>query len=233
MKDKENFMVSYFVNKWGEKEMKVFKVNDYESNEIMGWEMTEKEIESFTSKDWTDFCCGDIELGEDFMREFSDKIDWVEVSKYQVLSESFIREFCDKVYWLNISRFQTLSEGFIREFCDKVLWVDICCCQSLSEEFIREFIDKIDWPSICWNQALSEGFIREFCDKVYWPNISCFQTLSEELVLEFYNKIDWRLMKKNWGGKEISKKIFGKMNKEQQLYMIMNYREMFNNRVVK
>jgi hypothetical protein len=47
---------------------------------------------------------------------FTDKVDWENISEYQVLSEQFIRTFYDKVDWYNISEYQKLSEEFIREF---------------------------------------------------------------------------------------------------------------------
>ena len=54
------------------------------------------------------------------VKEFKDKVDWVNISQYQKLSEDFIREFKDEVDWGWISVFQKLSEDFIREFKDKV-----------------------------------------------------------------------------------------------------------------
>ncbi|GIX80294.1 uncharacterized protein CDAR_394051 [Caerostris darwini] len=86
----------------------------------------------------------------------------------QTLSEAFIREFQDKVAWVNIPGNQKLSVDFIREFQDKVDWKEISEYQELSEDFIREFQDKVDWGNISGKryQKLSEDFIREFQDKV-------------------------------------------------------------------
>jgi hypothetical protein len=60
-------------------------------------------------------------LTEDFIREFSDKVDWDWISYSQNLSENFVREFQDKVNWKDIFKHQNLSESFIREFKDKFL----------------------------------------------------------------------------------------------------------------
>ena len=54
------------------------------------------------------------------IEEFSDKVNWYNISTYQKLSENFIREYKDKVNWNRISYYQKLSEKFIREFSDKV-----------------------------------------------------------------------------------------------------------------
>ena len=41
-----------------------------------------------------------------------DKIDWHEISWYQVLSEEFIREFSNEVNWYGISWNQVLSKYY-------------------------------------------------------------------------------------------------------------------------
>ena len=101
-------------------------------------------------------------LSEDFIREFSDRIDWEYISYQQKLSENFIREFSNKVDWNGISYRQKLSEKFIREFSDKVDWKHISYRQKLSEDFIREFKDRVNWREISENQKLSEDFVEEF-----------------------------------------------------------------------
>ncbi len=76
-------------------------------------------------------------MSEDFIREFSDRVDWIEISSRQKLNEDFIREFSDRVDWIEISSRQKLSEDFIREFEDKVSWM-VVNYQILSKEFIKE-----------------------------------------------------------------------------------------------
>jgi len=130
-------------------------------------------------------------LSEEFIREFANRVNWHNISIFQKLSEEFIREFANRVNWNYISVDQNLSEGFIREFTDRVNWVSISNCQKLSEEFIREFANKVNWNDISIFQKLSEEFIREFSDKVDWYNISRYQKLSEAFVREFANKVNW------------------------------------------
>ena len=77
-----------------------------------------------------------------------DKVNWINVTRNIQLSEEFIREFQNKVNWKIISPYQNLSEDFIREFKDKVNWDYISKYQKLSPEFIKEFdlnIDKNNW----------------------------------------------------------------------------------------
>ena len=131
-----------------------------------------------------------IQLSEEFIREFQDKVDWYYISEYQKLSENFIREFQDKVDWYYISEYQKLSENFIYEFQNKVNWNCISIYQKLSEEFIRKFQDKVNWYRISEYQKLSEDFIREFQNKVDWNCISKHQKLSKKFIKEFGLNID-------------------------------------------
>jgi len=64
-------------------------------------------------------------LSEEFMERFQDKLDWRDISSYQILSENFIEKFQDKVDWYYISSCQTLSENFIEKFQNKVNWNSI------------------------------------------------------------------------------------------------------------
>jgi hypothetical protein len=96
---------------------------------------------------------------ENNKKEYSDVI-----STYQVLSENFIREFKDYVNWVNISYDQVLSESFIREFKDMVSWAGISERQILSESFIREFKHKVFWGYISHNQKFEDEFVLEFLD---------------------------------------------------------------------
>ena len=127
-------------------------------------------------------------VNEDELRKLmsEDNIDWVRVSFCQKLPEDILREFSDKVEWVEIiSARQKLSEGFIREFADKVDWIHISVFQKLSEEFIREFSDKVSWTNIRIRQKLSEGFIREFIDELDIRYINSHQNLSYEFLEEF------------------------------------------------
>lgn len=85
-----------------------------------------------------------VELSEQFIRDFKDDVDWEHISMYQKLSDPFIRDFKDKVDLDWISKHQRLSESFIREFKNKVDWEYISMYQKLSNDFIEEFHDKLN-----------------------------------------------------------------------------------------
>jgi hypothetical protein len=49
--------------------------------------------------------------------------------------------------------------------------------------------------------------------------------LSKKTILKFYNKFNWEILDAQ---NKIDKNIFKKMNREQKLYMIINYRKFWN-----
>jgi len=135
-------------------------------------------------------------LSESFIREFADKVDWFNISRYQKLSESFIREFADRVNWKAICQYQKLSESFIRKFADKVNWFTLSRYQKLSELFIEDFRSKVKWNKITRYQKLSEPFIERLsdgrlCDSWHWWDISRYQKLSEAFIRKYHNDVWW------------------------------------------
>jgi len=134
----------------------------------------------------------EYKLSNAFIREFKDSVHWGLIFAHQKVSEAFIKEFKDVVNWVLISGSQKLSEAFIREFKNKVSWWAISERQELSEDFIREFQDRVNWWRICWCQKLSEAFIREFKHKVSWKEISRSQKLSNlerNLVIDYVSRL--------------------------------------------
>jgi hypothetical protein len=73
-----------------------------------------KPISEFTSTYWDNISKDEeLELSEDFIREFQDKLYWTYISIYQKLSEDFIREFISKVNMFYVSEYQKVSHDFI------------------------------------------------------------------------------------------------------------------------
>ena len=102
-------------------------------------ERYKKPISEFTSIYWDNISKDEeLELSEDFIREFQDKVNWTWISKYQKLSEDFMREFQNKLYWPYISIYQKLSEDFIREFITEVNMFYVSEYQNVSDVFIME-----------------------------------------------------------------------------------------------
>lgn len=74
--------------------------------------------------DWSDYSFYKTnQLSEDFVREFKDKVAWLNIFKYQTLSESFIKNIMknlfldDKRIWEFISKYQKLSRSVRCRIC--------------------------------------------------------------------------------------------------------------------
>ena len=119
--------------------------------------------------------------------------EWDNISENMQLSEEFIREFKDEVNWFSISLHQELSEKFIREFENCVHWKYISAKQLLSESFIREYQIMVDWKFIMERQKLSYEFIHEFENNIDWAWVSEYGKSSIDFLLEFQNRIDWEI----------------------------------------
>lgn len=156
------------------------------------WVLVDEDLEEFSNFiNWKNISERQI-LSEEFIRKHSKYVNWPLICQYQKLSEDFIREFVDKVDWEIVSgNGRKLSESFIRDFAEKVNWENISRLQTLSEDFIREFAEKVDWEIISWSQKMSEDFIREFRKKVQWYYILKFQKLTVGFVKEFERYFAW------------------------------------------
>ena len=95
-------------------------------------------------------------LTKKFLREFSDRLDWDIISRYQKFSSTLIRKYSDKLNWDYISIFQKLSESLILEFSNKVDWYSISQFQKLSESFIRNNLGKLNITALLKNKYISE-----------------------------------------------------------------------------
>ena len=71
--------------------------------------------------DWNYISSGIIQISEDFMREFQDKLDWDIISTYQELTIEFVEEFQDKINFNNYAEYnQYISEDIVRKFIDRI-----------------------------------------------------------------------------------------------------------------
>lgn len=107
----------------------------------------------------------DCPLSDNFIRRYSDKIDWTILCTNNELSLSIFREFPNKIDWKAMSKID-LNPDFIEEFSEKLDWRRVSKYSILEEEFIRRFEFKVDWNRISEYQRLSKGFILEFSDKI-------------------------------------------------------------------
>ncbi len=98
-----------------------------------------------------------LEYKVKYLREYIKPCLSVPLFKYKV-SEEFLREFSDNLdwsEWSTICRTQKLSEKFMRNFNEKLDWFNIFCYQEISDEFIKEFYEKLH--RYVWYYTVGDG----------------------------------------------------------------------------
>ena len=127
------------------------------------------------------------EFSEEILREFKNKVYWPAVTNLN-LSENFIREFRDYIDWEQMSLKRDLSHEFILEFKHRFNWEYMLDFHKFSEDILRqccEYFTLDDWEIVSYSQCLSEAFIREYQNKVGWCWIYRYQDISYEFKVEF------------------------------------------------
>jgi len=130
----------------------------------------------------------------DFIQEFIDDWDWVDLScnKNIPWSIDLIKEFEDRWVW-----------GFLSSNCS-IIW---------TEDLLDNFIDKWKWTSgiefennkfftgLSFNEALpwSKQFLEKYYHKLEWNNLSSLKTIpwSKDLITYFTEKWNWEILSRN------------------------------------
>src|SRR6266853_6599845 len=84
-----------------------------------------------------------IPLPEQFFRDHEDDVNWLLISKHQVLSIQILKEFRHKVYWENISSREYITDEYIRVFKDELFWPILNKHNKISDEIKTEFPYKL------------------------------------------------------------------------------------------
>src|SRR6266853_5189159 len=90
---------------------------------------------------------------------------WDELSKIS-LPEQFIRDHEDDVNWLLISKHQILSIQFLKDFMHKVYWESISSREYITDEYVRVFKDELYWPILNKHNKISDDIKTEISYKL-------------------------------------------------------------------
>ena len=95
----------------------------------------------------------------------NNKINWVNISKYEILDEQFIHNYSKKLYWEHIVRYQTLSRVSIkinRDIISKYkLWKELIKYQKLHKRIIDSLYEnKKYWGKLIKYQKLDNARIN-------------------------------------------------------------------------
>jgi hypothetical protein len=140
-------------------------------------------------------------IPEHLLLKYADKLCWVTISTYQILSESFIKNNLDKLYINLVVVNNEISESFIDDNIDVLysnnpFWSNLVKIQTLSESFLERYSDKIDWLDVVDKQVLSCQFLVKHINKMndYYINALRYNTkINQEDVEPFY--VMWELSK--------------------------------------
>src|SRR6266853_891481 len=102
----------------------------------------------------------EVEINNEVLNE-ERIILWDELSKIP-LPEQFIRDHEDDVNWLLISKHQVLSIQFLKDFMHKVYWENISSREYITDEYVRVFKDELYWPILNKNNKLRDDIKTEF-----------------------------------------------------------------------
>lgn len=90
-------------------------------------QMLKHEVEKLSGETLNNLCDGYWSivtmnglLSSEFVRKYSDRLDWEYISGDWTLSVEFMREFADRLNWDYVSWRQPLSDAFVLEFADRL-----------------------------------------------------------------------------------------------------------------
>lgn len=158
--------------------------------------------------DW-DLISKHFKLSEEFMRKYSDKLNWMNLCIYQFMSVNFMREFIIHLKFPFLAFYQVLDFEFLKDYAPRLKWNHVSRHQHLTEDMIRYFQHRVDWDNISTYQKLSEEFIIEYNEQVNWKYVSEYQALSEKFIEQYKNKLDLDLVIKS---QKLSDNFFKKYN---------------------
>src|SRR6266853_2184038 len=105
----------------------------------------------------------EVEINNEMLNE-ERIILWDELSKIP-LPEQFIKDHEDDVNWLLISKHQVLSIQFLKDFMHKVYWESISSREYITDEYIRVFKDELFWPILNKHNKISDDIKTEYSYK--------------------------------------------------------------------
>ena len=124
-------------------------------------------------------------ITKEFILENEKEIDFSLLSILVDLSEEIIDAFADKLNWISVSIFQKMSCEFMAKHYDKIDWLMISGTQKLSEKFMDTFADKLDWQQMSQTQEITPYLMKKYGIKLNWVAIlKRYPNLPKEILEE-------------------------------------------------
>jgi hypothetical protein len=114
-------------------------------------------------------------------------LKFTDICKKPSVNSAFIREFLDKIDFVELTKNDVISKDdfkIIDEFNEHFNWDDLCKNVKISPRFMGKYYDKIKWDSIINNITFTEGLIKQHSNKINFALLLDFEkrVLSNDFV---------------------------------------------------
>lgn len=130
-----------------------------------------------------------MDMGDLFLMEFANYVDWTFVCNQILLSKEFLECFYMFIDWRAIVNNATLTEKLVMEFIDEIDLRLLCQKKQLSESFVRAWYKEIGWDMIFGYQKLQLSYVVEHEKSVHWMALST----NEHLTYDIYRRFEYQL----------------------------------------
>ncbi len=190
--DIENYGIHYSYIDYGNSKSSVFTDVKLDTNQIIYQfsdlnDVIVRKMISFrkNSLNFTDIC-KKPSVNSTFIKEFLENIDFVELTKNNVISKDdfkIIDDFIEYFNWDDLCKNVKISQRFMEKYIDKIKWDSIIFNITFTEDFIIKYSDKINFALLLnfENRVLSNDFVRAHIEEL---NIN-----TEEKILRIFNNL--------------------------------------------
>lgn len=182
-----------------------------------------------------------LELSEEFMEQFEDKIDWDEHFTQWEVDESILRKYAKHVtirmVWESISYQKGLSKEFILDFADKLdptiiaeyqeLPLKLVAIWSRDEENSDLVYKALEYQRVT-SKLLDLLIKRDFF--IDWRKLSQEGKLTDKAFIDHHNEIYWSLISKD---RKLSENQIEKFNRYVDWGLISEYQKLSIDFIVK
>lgn len=126
-----------------------------------------------------------------------DTFYWSYISQFGDLTTEHLREWTNKLDWKQLSMSYRFTENELDEFSNYVYWPCISLYQNLTESVLKKFSDRIDWSEYSRNEFITEQIAKKYWDKLnkrfLVQHVTKFSYPFIKTILNYIDKKDKKL----------------------------------------
>jgi hypothetical protein len=151
----------------------------------------------FNSISWENidfnFVSGEIEiLDDEFINEFSDRLDWHKITHSQICNQNFLERYSDNIIFSiidNKMKFDnSLDYNFFLKYKNQLDWTKIAQWDYIAEDFIDIFHIELDWVVLSRQQGLTRYLLEKYIDRLILDQLTQNININVELKTEIINR---------------------------------------------